>query len=118
MEELIPLTPKERSLANLIPAKKGEIRNKNGKPPGTLNSKTLLHRLLKAKGEYTDPAGKKWRLPKITIMHEKQIELAMSGNTSAYNAVIDRFEGRAEQKQQIAFEEGAAQITVRIGKAE
>jgi hypothetical protein len=112
------MTAKERSLANLIPAKKGEVRNKNGRTPGTLNSKTILARLLKNKGVYIDPKGKTHRMPTLSLMYQKQIDMALNGSTMAFNAVVDRYEGKAEQKQQIAFEEGAAEITVRIGKSE
>jgi len=113
------MTPKERSMANLIPAKPGEVRNKTGKPPGTLNSKTILARLLKNKGTYTDPRGKVWRMPKLALMFQGQIDLAIEErSTQAFNAVLDRWEGKAVQPQQIGFEEGAAEITVRIGKSE
>jgi hypothetical protein len=112
------MTPNERSLANLIPVKKGEIRNHAGRTPGILNSKTILTKLLNSRGEYTDPRGKVWRLPKLTLMYLKQIDLAMEGSTPAFSAVVDRYEGKAEQKQNISFEEGAAQITVKIGKAD
>lgn len=105
------------SLANLKPIQPGEVRNKNGRTPGTLNSKTILARLLKNKGEYTDPAGKVHRMPKLTLMYQKQIDMALAGSTLAFNAVVDRYEGKPEQKQNLAFEEGAAEITVRIGKA-
>ena len=40
---------------NLIPAKKGEIRNPNGKPKGVLNSKTRWLRLLELSQVKTNP---------------------------------------------------------------
>jgi hypothetical protein len=109
----------QNSLKNLKPAFAGEVRNPNGRPKGSLNTKTILKQIFGAKEKIIHPITKKEvRLNQLQIMTLALLKEARSGNVPAYNALMDRYEGKAEQKQQIAFEEGAAQITVRIGKAE
>lgn len=60
---------------NLIPAKKGEVRNPKGKPKGTLNLETRVRRLLEGQDELP-PAIK------------KTIVSAVGSNKTALDAMI------------------------------
>lgn len=80
---------------NLIPAKKGEIRNPKGKPKGVPNTKTRLKRLLLLMSEMKNPVT--GEIEGFTVA--EQMDLAMisqarGGNVRAYNAILDRLEGR------------------------
>lgn len=111
----MPIT--EKSLANLKPAKAGEVRNPVGRIKGSLNSKTILKKWLGIKNKSEHPKTKKMvAMTDLDLIILKQIELAKTGNVLAANFILDRYEGKPEQKQNIAFEEGAAEITVRIGR--
>ncbi len=85
---------------NLVPFKKGvdERRNIAGRPKGVPHSTTRLKRLLELTENLTNP-----------ITHEQegfsvaeqldlaQIIKARKGDTKAYNAIMDRLEGKPTQ---------------------
>lgn len=53
---------KEEGYKNLIPAKKGEVRNPNGKPKGTLHLSTHIRNMLEDEefqAQFVSPDGKK-----------------------------------------------------------
>jgi hypothetical protein len=87
---------------NLIPAKKGEVRNPNGKPKGIPNTKTRLQRLLALTQDMTNPVtGVKEGFTVAEQMDLAQIIAARKGDTRAYNAIVDRLEGKAAQSMDI-----------------
>ena len=87
---------------NLIPAKKGEVRNPNGKPKGIPNTKTRLQRLLALTQHMTNPVtGEKEGFTVAEQMDLAQIIAARKGDTRAYNAIVDRLEGKAAQSMDI-----------------
>jgi hypothetical protein len=88
----MPVTP--QSLNNLIPAKKGEVRNPKGKAKGTLNMSTIIRDVFSE--EITDANGN----PTIkAVLATKAIfDKATSGDVSAYKELVDRIEGKPFQK--------------------
>jgi hypothetical protein len=84
---------------NIIPPKKGEIRNPNGRPKGSLNSKTILKRFLEITKNMTNPLNEEVEdMSMIEIMHLKQIANAINGDLSAYKEILDRYEGKVTQQ--------------------
>lgn len=100
-----------QSLANLIPAKKGEVRNPHGRPRGRMLS-TILKDKLNGKEfiimkdvELLDkkykPTGEKVNV-QIQIPNKEQIVYALlheakQGNIRAMENIWDRMEGKAPQ---------------------
>ena len=85
-------TPNPRSLKNLRPAwKKGESGNPVGRP------KTLISDATRDWLKQVDPKKGKTNAELVAIA---QVKKALTGDTSAYNAVADRTEGKPAQTQQ------------------
>lgn len=83
---------------NLIPAKKGEIRNPKGKPKGVPHTKTRLKRLLQITQNLTNPiTGEMEGFSVAEQLDLAQIVKALGGDTNAYNTIVDRLEGKATQ---------------------
>lgn len=92
----------EKQIANLKPIKPGEVRNPKGKAKGTLNSKTVIEKWLKVKETIQHPiTGETVKLSQMDIITLAMVKQARSGNTNAYNALMNRKEGMPMQKQQI-----------------
>lgn len=88
-----------KSLKNLKSAKPGEVRNPNGRPKGSLNSATIIERWLTARMSAVNPLTKqKEQLTQLDIMVLAQLKEAIGGDTTAFNALLDRMEGKAIQK--------------------
>jgi len=90
------------AIDNLIPAKKGEIRNPKGYPKGLEHSSTRLKRLLSLTENLRNPITKK--MEGFTVLEQldlQQIIKARSGDTRAYETIIDRLEGKPMQFSEI-----------------
>ena len=86
-----------------------------GRPKGSLNTKTILTKILGWKEEVTNPiSGKKYKATQAEIILLKQLEKARKGDLGAFNALLDRFEGKPEQKTVNEFPEGT-EITLSVG---
>jgi hypothetical protein len=84
--------------ANLIPPKKGEVRNPNGRPKGVPNTATRLKRLLELEQEITNPVnGQKEMFSVAEQMDLAMINRARKGDVRAYQALVDRLEGKPKQ---------------------
>lgn len=85
----------KKQLKNLIPAKKGEVRNPKGRGKGVPNTKTRLQRLLLLEQEMVNPVtGKKEMFTVAEQMDIAIVKEARQGNVRAYNALLDRLEGK------------------------
>lgn len=74
---------------NLIPAKKGEVRNPKGKPKGTRNKSTIFKEALNIK----DKDGKTNEEKLIS----KAIELGLEGDLKAIFSLFDGAHGKDKQ---------------------
>ncbi len=92
----MPLNPK--SLENLKPPKKGEVRNPNGRPKGAQSIKTVLRKWLEAEQEIQHPFTKeKVSLTQLDIITLEQLKKARKGDTHAYKTLLDRLFGKPKQ---------------------
>jgi hypothetical protein len=78
--------------------KPGQSGNPNGRPLGVPNTKTRLQRLLVLEQEITNPVtGNKEMFTVAEQMDLAMINKARKGDTRAYQALVDRLEGKAPQ---------------------
>ena len=92
----------EKQLKNLKPAKKGDVRNPSGKPKGTLNHKTILDRFLALEEKMTNPVtGEQEQFSQYEIIYLQLIGQARKGNLKAMKELLDRYEGKAQQRVEI-----------------
>jgi len=108
--------PPEKKYPNLIPAKKGEVRNPKGRPKGSPNLKTLISKWMEVKEKVANPFnGKEQKLTQADIMVLKMISMARKGNVAAWVALTDRLEGKPEQQLSHKVPEGT-KMKVIIGQ--
>lgn len=87
---------------NLIPAKKGEVRNPNGRGKGVPNSATRYKRLLQLVEKQKNPVtGKLENFTVAEVMDMAQMVKARKGDTRAYEVILDRLEGRPAQSMDV-----------------
>jgi len=87
---------------DLIPAKKGEVRNPNGRPKGALNIKKRLELLLQAIRNDKDinpVTGEP--ITEMDKMLVKAIEEAQNGSVAHLREILDRIEGKPKQTAEI-----------------
>ncbi len=99
---------------NILPHKfeKGKSGNPNGRTPGRMNAKTIIKKWLEAKQKGRNPVtGKDETLTQMDIIALAQLVKARKGDTAAFNALIDRVEGKAKQvTEEIGIVKGKAPI--------
>lgn len=85
--------------ANLKPPKFGEVRNPNGRPLGSKNTKTILEKFLNVEMKQKNPFTKiDEQMTVLELMNLKQIANALEGDLAAYKEIIDRHEGKVVNK--------------------
>lgn len=85
-------------LENLIPFKKGQSGNPKGKRKGTEHSSTRLRRLLDMTQMLENPInGEVEGFTVIEQMDLKIIQAALKGDIKAYQAIVDRAEGKPRE---------------------
>jgi hypothetical protein len=92
---------------NLIPAKKGEVRNPNGRPKGVANSKTRLLRLLELVTKVRNPVtGEEEEFSIAEQLDMQIIAKARKGDLKAYEIILDRLEGKPKQSTEVEVSGG------------
>ena len=77
----------------------------NGRPKGSLSSRTILERFLAITKEMTNPLnGLEETLTMAELINLKQIANALNGDLAAYKEITDRFEGKLINSQEIKSE--------------
>lgn len=72
--------------------------NPAGMPKGTLHAKTIIKRWLEAYEKAENPlTGNEENLSQLDIITLAQLVRAKGGDTIAFNALLDRTEGKAKQ---------------------
>jgi len=99
---------------NLKPFPKGVSGNPAGKPKGTQHSKTRLLRILDLVQKKRNPiTGEEEEFTVLELMDMQMISKALKGDQRAYEAVVDRLEGKPKQTTDITADiKGNVQITI------
>ena len=99
---------------NLKPFPKGVSGNPAGKPKGTEHSKTRLKRILDLVQKKRNPiTGEEEEFTVLELMDMQIIAKALKGDQRAYEAVVDRLEGKPKQTTDITADiKGSVQITI------
>jgi len=99
---------------NLTPYPKGVSGNPAGKPKGTQHSKTRLLRILDLVQKKRNPiTGEEEDFTVLELMDMQMIAKALKGDQRAYEAVVDRLEGKPKQTTDITADiKGNVQITI------
>jgi hypothetical protein len=99
---------------NLVHFEKGQSGNPNGRPKGVQNSKTRLLRLLELVQKRRNPiTGEDEDFTVLELMDMQMISKALKGDQRAYEAVVDRLEGKPKQTTDInADVRGNVQIII------
>ncbi len=75
---------------NLIPAKKGEVRNPNGRPKGAKNRSTIARKWLEVNQSLKNPlTGDQETMSQEDLMTLALIKKAREGDVTAYKALMD-----------------------------
>lgn len=83
---------------NLIPAKKGEVRNPNGRPKGSRNRSTIARKWLEAMEAHTNPiTGQVEQLSQEDIITLAQLHKARKGDSAGYRNMMDSAYGSPDQ---------------------
>jgi hypothetical protein len=78
--------------------KKGQSGNPKGRKPGSINARTVIKRWLEAEEKKKNPISEKEEvLSQLDLITLAQLVKARKGDTSAFNALLDRTEGKATQ---------------------
>ncbi len=95
---------------NLVPFAKGfdPRRNLEGKPEGSRNAKTLIKKWLDVVENVRNPiTGQLEDLTQYDIIILAQLAKARAKDTQAFNALLDRLEGKPVQSTEITGKDGA-----------
>ena len=76
----------------------GQSGNPKGPKPGYHHAKTILKKLLATRGAFLNPlTGQQEEMSLADALHLTQVFKAATGDTRAYEAVMDRVDGRPAQ---------------------
>ena len=91
---------------NLIPAKKGEIRNPKGKPPGTKNRATILRKWIDTQTKVIDPStGETVSGTMEDKVYLALLSKALSEDVAAIKEINDTLYGKIADKAEIKTDE-------------
>jgi hypothetical protein len=92
---------------NLIPPpQKGEVRNPNGRPKGSLNRSTIAKKWLEVMESVKNPiTGENERLSQEDIMTLAVLKKARNGDVNAYKELLNNGYGLPTQKVDVKHEQ-------------
>lgn len=98
---------------NLRPAKKGEVRNPNGRPKGAKNRSTIARQWLEVNQSLKNPlTGEQETMSQEDLMTLALIKKAREGDVNAYKALMDSGYGAPiQQIEQIGEEIDLSELT-------
>lgn len=98
---------------NLIPAKKGEVRNPNGRPKGAKNRSTIARKWLEVNQSLKNPLTSETEtMSQEDLMTLALIKKAREGDVSAYKALMDSGYGAPiQQIEQTSMEVDLSDLT-------
>lgn len=89
----------DKQKANLKPPIAGEVRNPNGRPIGSKNTRTILERFLNIEMKQKNPFTQEIeQMTVLELMNLKQIANALEGDLASFREIIDRHEGKVIAK--------------------
>ena len=101
-------------IENLKPFKKGDPGGP-GRPKGSKNTATVINQYLKSRRKGRNPiTGKECRMSVRQQIVLAQIGQALSGNTKAFQAIIDRAEGKITETIQHSGVDGTPLVPPQI----
>lgn len=87
---------------NIIPPKKGEVRNPKGKPKGTLNRSTIIRNMIESNLKYVDPiTGEEILRPIYEHMTAAMLKEVLSGNVAAFKELMDGGFGKVKDESNV-----------------
>lgn len=90
---------------NLTPFQPGKSGNPAGKPKGTLDAKTVIRKWLEVKEKIKNPiTGKMEIMTQYDAIVLAQLAKARAKGTDAFNALLDRTEGKPKQQIEMTAE--------------
>lgn len=90
---------------NIIPPKKGEVRNPNGKPKGTKNRSTIARKWLETMQDAKNPiTGELEKLTQEDLITLAMINKARKGDVNAYKQLMDSGFGMPTQQIDVTTE--------------
>ena len=97
---------------NAIPPEHGKFKtgqsgNPNGRPKGVPNTSTRLQRFLNATRRGKNPlSGEEEEFTVAELMDLQQIKKALNGDTSAWEKILDRLEGKSKNPVEFSGVDG------------
>ena len=97
---------------NAIPPEHGKFKtgqsgNPNGRPKGVPNTSTRLQRFLNATRRGKNPvSGEEEEFTFAELMDLQQIKKALNGDTSAWEKILDRLEGKSKNPVEFSGVDG------------
>lgn len=100
---------------NIIPPKKGEIRNPNGRPSGSKNRKTLLKKWLELSADVLAPiTNAKFEGTVEDAVYIALVKKALDGDVNAIKEISDTMYGKLKDSMEHTGEVTVNQITVKV----
>lgn len=92
---------------NLIPAKKGEVRNPAGRPVGAINRSTVLKRWMGVNTKVKNPITKETEVGTVEdLVMLALINKAMAGDVAAIREIQDTLHGKIPDKNELTGKDG------------
>lgn len=84
-----------KSVANLQPVKKGEVRNPNGRGKGRRDARTVIWEAMQKIAETQNMTAEEIE----TLLQQTGLKHALKGNHQFYSTITDRLYGKQKEKE-------------------